>query len=335
MPVMTNHTVRGNRSTRPLPEKRVLVQFARAFTLVELLVVIAIIGVLVALLLPAIQAARESSRRTKCQDHLRQVGVAIQNYVGTNKKFPAGKKYSGPRNLPTTQSLSWSSFLLEYLEQGNTFQKLDFSVPLSDPVNLPTTSQLIEVYLCPSTSRHEQHRGEDQRLTTLPQPGGGMGCIDYLGVSGPDKDAEPPGQLEEYGRQRGVLIGNKGLENEETIVEPPPIRLEQVTDGLSNTLCVAECTGRGVEFDEEDNKIKSLNGAWASGSNVSHITKGINQEPTPDAWYNEAIMSDHPGGAHLLMCDGSVHFANDDLEKPVLMSICSRDGEEVVSPLPF
>jgi prepilin-type N-terminal cleavage/methylation domain-containing protein/prepilin-type processing-associated H-X9-DG protein len=335
---MTNHLVRGNCSTSPLPGKRALVPFARplhGFTLVELLVVIAIIGVLVALLLPAIQAARESSRRTKCQDHLRQVGVAIQNYIGTHKKFPAGKKYSGPRHLPTTQSLSWSSFLLEYLEQGKTFQKLDFSVPLFDPVNLPATSQVIEVYLCPSTSRFEQHRGEDHRLTPLPQPGGGLGCIDYLGISGPDKDAKPPGELEKYGRQRGVLIGNKGLENEKTIVEPPPIRLEQVTDGLSNTLCIAECTGRGVEFDEEGSKIKSLNGAWASGSNVSHITKGINQLPTPDAWYNEAIMSDHPGGAQLLMCDGSVHFASDDLEKAVLMSICSRDGEEVVAPLPF
>jgi type II secretory pathway pseudopilin PulG len=115
---------------------------------VELLVVIAIIGVLIALLLPAIQAARESSRRTKCQNHLRQMGVAIQNYVGANKKFPAGKKYSGPRNLPTTQSLSWSSFLLEHLEQGNTFQKLDFSVPLSDPVQ--TTARTRRWVMLPS-----------------------------------------------------------------------------------------------------------------------------------------------------------------------------------------
>ena len=296
---------------------------------------VAIIGVLVALLLPAVQAARESSRRVKCQDHLRQVGVAIQNYVSVHKQFPAGKKYSGPRHLPTTQSLSWSCFLLDFLEQGAALQKIDFGIPLSDPANLPVTSQVIEVYICPSTARIQQHRGEDNRLLPLDQPGGGMGCIDYLGVSGPDKDAEPPGETEEYGRQRGVLIGNKGLENEKTIIEPPAIRVEQVIDGLSNTLCVAECSGRGVEYDEEDDKIKSLNGAWASGSNVSHITKGINQEPIPDAWYNEAIFSDHPGGAHLLMCDGSVHFASDAIEKVVLMSICSRDGEEAVSPLPF
>ncbi len=305
------------------------------FTLVELLVVIAIIGMLIALLVPAVQAARESSRRAACQDHLHQIGIAVQNYLSRHDQFPAGKKYSGPRNDPTTQSMSWSSFLLSDLEQGHAMGQLDFNLPMSNAKNLPITSQVIPIYICPSTARIQQHRGEDHRLIPMDEPGGGMGCIDYLGVSGPDKDAEPPGSTEEYGRQRGVLIGNKGLENEDTIIEPPVIRVEQVSDGLSNTLCVAECSGRGVEFDEEDNKIKSLNGAWASGSNVSHITKGVNQEPTPDAWYNEAIFSDHPGGAHLLMCDGSVHFASDALDKVVLMSLCSRDGEETVDPLPF
>jgi prepilin-type N-terminal cleavage/methylation domain-containing protein/prepilin-type processing-associated H-X9-DG protein len=305
------------------------------FTLVELLVVIAIIGVLIALLLPAVQAARESSRRATCQEHMRQIGVAIQNYVSANKKFPAGKKWSGPRKLTTSQQVAWSSFLLDYLEQGNLLNKIDFAIPLTDPGNLPATGQLIETYLCPSTARFEAHRGDDSRLLPMDRPGGGMGCIDYLGSSGPDKDAKPPGGTVEYGRQRGVLIGTKGLENEATVVEPPAIGPEQISDGLSNTLCVAECSGRGVEFDETKFEIKALNGAWASGSNVSHITKGINALPVPQAWYEEAIMSDHPGGAHLLLCDGSVHFAPDETDKTLLMSMTSRDGDETVSPLPF
>lgn len=304
------------------------------FTLVELLVVIAIIGVLVALLLPAVQASREASRRVACQDNLHQVGVAIQGYLARHQRFPPGKKYSGARNLPTTQSMGWSSFLLSDLEQGNAMAKLDFKVAMSDPKNLPITSQVIPIYLCPSTSRLEEHRGEDDRLIELGQPGSGMACIDYLGVSGPDKDKEPPGQTTEYGHQRGVLLGNKGLPNEDTIVEPPPVREKDVTDGLSSTICVVECTGRGVEFDVEDNKIKSLNGAWASGSNISHITRGVNQMPTPDAWYNEAITSDHPGGAQILMCDASVHFFPDSMDENVLMYLCSRDGEEVVENIP-
>jgi prepilin-type processing-associated H-X9-DG protein len=146
---------------------------------------------------------------------------------------------------------------------------------------------------------------------------------------------KPSQASEEYGRQRGVLIGVKGLEDEETLVEPPQVTPEQVTDGMSSTLCVAECSGRGVEFDDESGEIKSLNGAWASGSNVSHLTKGINQVGTPKAWYDEAIISDHPGGAHLLMCDGSVQFGSDDMEESVLMALASRDGEEVIDPLPF
>jgi prepilin-type N-terminal cleavage/methylation domain-containing protein/prepilin-type processing-associated H-X9-DG protein len=305
-----------------------------AFTLVELLVVIAIIGVLIALILPAVQASREASRRATCQDHLHQVGVAIQGYLARHNRFPPGKKYSGPRNLPTTQSMGWSSFLLSDLEQGNAMAKLDFKVAMSDPKNLPITGQVIPIYLCPSTSRLEQHRGEDDRLIPLGEPGGGMGCIDYLGVSGPDKDKEPSGQAEEYGHQRGVLLGNKGFDDEDTMIEPPPVREKDVIDGLSSTICVVECTGRGVEFDVEDNKIKSLNGAWASGSNISHITRGINQVPTPDAWYNEAITSDHPGGAQVLMCDASVHFFPDSMDEDALMYLCSRDGEEVVNEIP-
>jgi prepilin-type N-terminal cleavage/methylation domain-containing protein/prepilin-type processing-associated H-X9-DG protein len=305
------------------------------FTLVELLVVIAIIGVLIALILPAIQAAREASRRTACQNNVRQIGVAMQNHISAHNAFPAGKKYTGPQHLATTQSVSWSAILLDYLEQSNTLKKINYKIRLDDPENLPATGQVIDTYICPSLVRFEEHRGNDHRLLPLDRPGGGMGCIDFLGVSGPDRDMVPIGGSEPYGRQRGVLIGTKGLEDEETLIEPPPVTPEQITDGLTNTFCVAECSGRGVEFDDESGQIKTLNGTWASGTNVSHITKPINGAKTPKAWYEEVIMSDHPGGAHLLMCDGSVQFGSDDMEESVLMALASRDGEEVINPLPF
>ena len=306
---------------------------ARAFTLVELLVVIAIIGVLVALLLPAVQAAREASRRTQCLNNLRQIGLGLQNHVAAQGKFPAGKKWTNARHLPQTQQVAWSSFLLDYMEQGSLLPKLNFALPLADPTNLPVTGTVIDVYLCPSTGRVEAHRGEDSRLMELGVPGGGMACIDYLGSSGPDKDDSPPGSTALYGRQRGILRGTKGLPNEDTILEPPPVKVQHVTDGLSNTIAVTECSGRGVEIDQGE--IKSLNGAWASGSNVSHITKGINRETVPDAWYKETIFSDHPGGATILMSDGSAHFGSDEIEKTIIMSLCSRDGEEQIDSSPF
>ncbi len=304
--------------------------FRRGFTLVELLVVLAIIGVLVALLIPAIQAARESARRTACMNNLRQVGIGLLNYESTEGKWPAGKKWSGPREQPQTFALAWSSFLLPYIEEDAIFQALDFTVDFTDPVNLPAATQTIPIYLCPSTSRIEEHRTPDGHLVNLGGlPGEGLACIDYLGVSGPDKDAKHPITKELYGRQRGVLIGTKGLPGEDELVEPPPITSEKIIDGLSHTICVTECTGRGV--DVKDGEIDALHGAWASGNNVSHIDKGVNEDEPPKAWHNERIFAEHPGGAHVLMCDGSVHFLSEDTKDKVIRTLCSRDGEEEVS----
>jgi prepilin-type processing-associated H-X9-DG protein len=102
------------------------------------------------------------------------------------------------------------------------------------------------------------------------------------------------------------LIGTKGLPDAGIIVEPPPITAAKIVDGLSHTMCVTECTGRGV--DVKNGQIDALHGAWASGNNVTHIKKGVNDVKPPKAWYNERIFSDHAGGAHGLMCDGSVQF---------------------------
>jgi prepilin-type processing-associated H-X9-DG protein len=157
-------------------------------------------------------------------------------------------------------------------------------------------------------------------------PGEGLACIDYLGISGPDKDDKNPVTGEKYGRQRGVLIGTKGLPDADTAIDPPPITPAKIIDGLSKTMCVTECTGRGV--DVKRGRIDALHGAWASGNNVTHINKGVNEVKPPNAWYNERIFSDHSGGAHGLMCDGSVHFLSNETEKKVIRSLCSRDGEE-------
>ena len=302
----------------------------RGFTLVELLVVLAIIGVLVALLIPAIQAARESARRTACMNNLRQIGVGLLGYESAHRRWPPGKKWSGPRNEPKTFSLAWSSFLLPHIEEDAIWNALDLTVDFTDPVNLPATTQTIPIYLCPSTSRLEEHRTPDGHLGYLDGlPGQGLGCIDYLGVSGPDKDSKNPVTKEFYGRQRGVLTGTKGLPGEDELIEPPPITSEKIIDGLSHTICVTECTGRGV--DVKQGQIDALNGAWASGNNVTHIDKGVNEDEPPGAWHNERIFSEHRGGSHVLMCDGSVHFLSEDTKEKVLRALCSRDGGEDVS----
>src|SRR3982751_2905911 len=121
------------------------------FTLVELLVVIAIIGVLVALLLPAVQSAREASRRIKCANHLKQIGLALQNYENTYKILPMGTMNVASGQVGTANNSSPHPMMLPYLEQGNAVTLFDFNVDINGSTsNLQARQQKIPVYLCPS-----------------------------------------------------------------------------------------------------------------------------------------------------------------------------------------
>ncbi len=297
------------------------------FTLVELLVVIAVIGVLIALLLPAVQAARESSRRTACQNNLHQIGIGLTSYEAAKGKWPAGKKWSGSPTNPNSFEMAWSSFLLGYIEEQSIDDAINFKVKFTDPINLPATSQTISTYLCPSTSQLEDHRTPDGHIFDLGGiPGEGLGCIDYMGISGPFKDAKHPVTKIVYGRQRGVLIGTKGLPLAPELIEPPPITTAKIVDGTSHTICVVECTGRGVGL--KHGVLDNLSGAWASGNNVTHIDNGVNDTKPPKCWYMERIHSEHPGGAYVIMCDTSVQFLSDRTDKKVIYWLASRDGNE-------
>jgi prepilin-type N-terminal cleavage/methylation domain-containing protein len=298
-----------------------------AFTLVELLVVIAIIGILLAILIPAVQAARESSRRTQCANNLHQIGIGLTSHESAKGKWPPGKKWSGPPTKKTSFEMAWSSFLLGYIEQQPIQDAINYRIKFTDPTNMPATTQIIPTYLCPSTSRVEDHRTEDGHLTNLGGlPGEGLGCIDYMGISGPYKDAKHPITKLIYGRERGVLIGTKGLPNAPELIEPPPIKSKDIVDGLSHTMCLVECTGRGIGI--KDGVLDNYHGAWASGNNVTHIDNGVNQTNPPKCWYKERIFSEHPGGSHIVLCDTSVQFLRDDTDKKVIYWLASRDGHE-------
>ena len=299
------------------------------FTLVELLVVIAIIAILIALLLPAVNAAREAARRTQCANNMRQFGLGIQNYIAAHNKFPPGQI----RPCRDCEKVAWSAYFLDFIEEGAIHDQLDFEQDLRSITNREATSQAISIYLCPSTAQRQStrtlhHIGDvDKNGSWTANIGEEMACIDYLGITGPHhkmlEDPDDP-DSESYGRNRGVLLSLKGLSSR--VLAPPVIRPRHVKDGMSNTACVAECSGRGAVQDGKDWEVP---GAWASGRNVSSLELPINS-PAEEAWEEEEIFSDHPGGAHLLLCDNAVVFLSEETEMRIIAAFASRNGSEHV-----
>jgi prepilin-type N-terminal cleavage/methylation domain-containing protein/prepilin-type processing-associated H-X9-DG protein len=331
------------------------VRTARGFTLVELLVVIAIIGVLVSLLLPAIQAARESARRTQCTNNLKQIGLGMLNFENSRKHFPPGEHK--PAGVPVTGGLAWSSWFLPFLEEGNLHARINFKSDMRSPPNwLPDltgpTNTVVPAYVCPSSGRHQTERGAEFRLKDFNNDGNysagsgeGMACIDYIGISGPGKTVLISGMAKTYGDNRGILLN---LESGGPCFGTAPeckaktVQIRNIVDGLSNTVIVAECSGRGVadtNGDKPGGQVwKELDGAWASASNVGKIKLNIDVDkvsainPPPEInWEEEEFFSDHPGGVNILMCDGAVRFLNDQTHYTIYYALCSRNGEEVVS----
>jgi prepilin-type N-terminal cleavage/methylation domain-containing protein/prepilin-type processing-associated H-X9-DG protein len=304
-----------------------------AFTLVELLVVIAIIGVLVALLLPAIQAARESARRSSCQNNLRQIGIGMQNYLSAHRSFPAGQQqfsYFG-------YTWAWSATALDFFEEANLRSLIQFQYTPLDAHNLQAVSTKVPIYNCPSVSRRDRHRAGNDVVDDVNgngrwDPGEGMALIDYAGITGPSTTAKNPTTNAWYPANAGVLlsIGPLIVQGRPQILGAPRIRPNQIADGLSQTIMIGELTGRAWE------KGRNLpNGGWAYGTNVIPIKSPINapdpNSPDPLCWSTlDGLYSDHPGGAHILMCDGSVHFMVEATEITVLQALASRNGGETL-----
>ncbi|MGI9472685.1 MAG: DUF1559 domain-containing protein, partial [Rubripirellula sp.] len=156
--------------SRPNATARLTTEHRCAFTLLELLVVIAIISVLVGVLLPAVQAAREAARRMQCQNNLHQIGIAMHNYHAAFRKFPPGGIEVRPE-VPNGKQLAWSAFVLPFLEQSAAYVRVDFDYSFDDPVNEEAAAVPVETYLCPSTPRS----------TPLMR---GMAATDYGGIYG-------------------------------------------------------------------------------------------------------------------------------------------------------
>ncbi len=306
---------------------------SRGFTLVELLVVIAIIGVLVALLLPAVQAAREAARRMKCQNNLKQFGLALHNYHDTCGRMPAGYYRAWPTSLGATfgtPGWGWGTMILPRLEQQGLYDQLNVNTLQlnGNPVTKLPAQTPLPMFRCPSDTGKKTNANRFD-----------YGTSNYVAVYG---------ALYDQATINGLTVGS--IPDTYTGMFGPNsgVRMAEISDGTSNTVMIAEmCYGPNGVYDNGTPPAKRVyNGAiWVgvpvengSGSNVSTtlslcgFSAGSNVKfrkiNTPDS--SNSISSAHAGGAQFSIADGSVRFINQNADGRMIDAIADRaDGVTV------
>jgi prepilin-type N-terminal cleavage/methylation domain-containing protein/prepilin-type processing-associated H-X9-DG protein len=333
------------------------------FTLIELLVVIAIIGVLVSIVLPAIQRVREAANRTKCQSNLREIGIALHNYHVIHNQFPPGyvDGNTNPNSTPDNDvgpGWGWCSYLLPYVERDDLFQQIDFNTGVGLGSNAAVCQTPIPLFQCPSDPNQQNFNvwmtdsSGNWFLSNI-----NVAHANYVGCNGWEEcfngAGGNPQDMNGTGPGSDGLLGPSGAAGQGVFFRNSATRIENITDGLSNTIMVGErssnhapstwcgaVTGGRVPawmattppsgpgstppspaFDNADyNEALVL-----SHCNQTHLPSADNPFYDPDTFY-----SMHMGrGANFLFCDGSVHWLSstiDPLVYQALSTIAGGDG---------
>ena len=279
------------------------------FTLVELLVVIAIIGVLIALLLPAVQAAREAARRTQCKNNLHQIGLALHNFAGTHGHFPSAYEATG-----TLPGWGWGTFILPFAENQPLYDAMGlpksiFGNNAAPALPTPLTQTKLMLFRCPSDPSPERNPERLEHATS-----------NYRAVAGPITFPTFTANLD----MGGVMYHNSQQ------------RIARILDGTSNTLIVGECildvrTGKRAAIWPGMTGIRTSGSPPTASIWISDVMWWVDDAaayingPAP-----QAFSSRHSGGAFFAFCDGSVRFFRNGTDIRVVKWLAGRDDGQVV-----
>lgn len=324
----------------------------RGFTLIELLVVTAIIAILIALLLPAVQQAREAARRAQCKNNLKQLTLALHNYESTHRTFPMSRiKISG---LTET---AWSVLVLPFVDQAPLYNLYNFNVDWHSPENYPVTTVQLPVWQCPSVPSNRAIPSAAAQGAYVPWPAEGFGFADYSSTNMARRGAFQNNGVpfpQGFGPREvpGAMEANRIT------------RIADITDGLSNTMMLAERAGRpsvwingqrGTFRGDARNPIPPGSGenvvdegwGWADmeavGGSVNgsdqtglqtHTSGSGNVTGTGGCLINCMNVSEyysfHTGGMQVSMADGSVRFVSENVSAQILLGIITKSGGEVI-----
>ena len=314
------------------------------FTLIELLVVVAIIGVLVGLLLPAVQSAREAARRTQCQNNLRQVGIGLHNYHAARDCFPT--RVSGSLASGATVAHSWCAQLLPYLDSNPLAAIYDYGIRADDVLNRPAVQTHLEFMNCPSVP------GGPRMYHQFKKDAWGAAAADYTGSNGVSKNlwaklppvlGSPMPKSVEGFFAKSVQPGEKGR------------RLRELTDGTSQSVAIVESAGRssiwafgrmvpgsGSETSSDyvplcawaDTNISLLRGYRQDLTKPNPIDQSVSPGPQLVNGSNfYGIYAFHPGGANALFADAAVRFLDEAASPDVVAAMLTvQAGDTVPAP---
>lgn len=286
----------------------------RGYTLVETLVAIAIIGVLVAMLLPAVQSARESARRAQCMSQLRQLGIGLHHYHDALGSFPPG--------ICSSTRTFWSGQLLPYLEQQALYDSIDFDLPWDSGPNAAACATYLPIYRCPSSTapRHITAQGIANRVPS-----------DYVAcTSGTATRESGPPPLAGDANSNGIFYVDSAT------------RLAEIVDGTSNTIALGEAMFIFETVGVDHTNFPQFLDRWYLGTLEgldNEVSEGMGSTGVAinshklDVFVDEKELtfgSHHPGGVQVILADGSVRFIVESIDRATWSALGTRNRRDLV-----